>query len=292
MIREGTGIGMFLITLLNGLTIGSLLFIMAIGLNLSFGLLRIVNLSHGAFYLLGGYIGLWAYQLTGRWVMALIVGGLALGAVALIQERLLLRRVRGNATSETLVTLAVAMIISDLTIVLWGGNPKLIRIPGLLQGFVTVGTQNFPIYNVFVFCFAVLLALVIWLILKKTRIGMIIRAGVDNYEITATLGINIQLIFSLVFTAAGIMAGIAGFIGGTFLMVAPGEDWRILSFTLLVVIMGGMGSFAGTIVGSLIIGIILSITSAYFPQFSLFLMFAPVAVLLVVKPNGLFGKLG
>ena len=283
---------MFLITLLNGLTIGSLLFIMAIGLNLSFGLLRIVNLSHGAFYLLGGYIGLWAYQLTGRWVVALTIGGLALGAVALLQERLLLRRVRGNATSETLVTLSVAMIISDLTIVLWGGNPKMIRIPGLLQGFVTVGTRNFPIYNVFVFCFAVFLALVIWLILKKTRIGMIIRAGVDNYEITATLGINIQLIFSLVFTAAGIMAGIAGFIGGTFLMVAPGEDWRILSFTLLVVIMGGMGSFAGTIVGSLIIGIILSITSAYFPQFSLFLMFAPVAVLLVVKPNGLFGKLG
>ena len=282
---------MSLITLLNGLTIGSLLFIMAIGLNLSFGLLRIVNLSHGAFYLLGGYIGLWAYQLTGRWVVALIVGGLALGAVALLQERLLLRRVRGNATSETLVTLAVAMIISDLTIVLWGGNPKMIRIPGLLQGFVAVGTRNFPVYNMFVFCSAVLLALVIWLILKKTRIGMIIRAGVDNYEITATLGINIQLIFSLVFTAAGIMAGIAGFIGGTFLMVAPGEDWRILSFTLLVVIMGGMGSFAGTIVGSLIIGIILSITSAYFPQFSLFLMFAPVAVLLVVKPNGLFGKL-
>ena len=121
---------------------------------------------------------------------------------------------------------------------------------------------------------------------------MIIRAGVDNYEITAALGIDIRLIFSLVFTAAGIMAGIAGFIGGTFLMVAPGEDWRILSFTLLVVIMGGMGSFEGTIVGALIIGMILSITSAYFPQFSLFLMFAPVAVLLVVKPNGLFGKLG
>lgn len=283
---------MLTLTLLNGVTIGSLLFVMAIGLNLSFGLLRIVNLSHGAFYLLGGYVGLWAYRVTDRWVSALIIGGLALGLVALVQERLLLRRVRGNATSETLVTLSAAMIISDLTIVIWGGNPKMIRIPSPLQGFVTVGTRNFPIYNVFVFCFAVLLALVIWLVLKRTRIGMIIRAGVDNYEITAALGIDIRLIFSLVFTAAGIMAGIAGFIGGTFLMVAPGEDWRILSFTLLVVIMGGMGSFEGTIVGALIIGMILSITSAYFPQFSLFLMFAPVAVLLVVKPNGLFGKLG
>lgn len=283
---------MLTLTLLNGVTIGSLLFVMAIGLNLSFGLLRIVNLSHGAFYLLGGYVGLWAYRVTDRWVPALIIGGLALGLVALVQERLLLRRVRGNATSETLVTLSAAMIISDLTIVIWGGNPKMIRIPSPLQGFVTVGTRNFPIYNVFVFCFAVLLALVIWLVLKRTKIGMIIRAGVDNYEITAALGIDIRLIFSLVFTVAGIMAGIAGFIGGTFLMVAPGEDWRILSFTLLVVIMGGMGSFEGTIVGALIIGMILSITSAYFPQFSLFLMFAPVAVLLVVKPNGLFGKLG
>ena len=283
---------MLTLTLLNGVTIGSLLFVMAIGLNLSFGLLRIVNLSHGAFYLLGGYVGLWAYRFTDRWVPALIIGGLALGLVALLQERLLLRRVRGNATSETLVTLSAAMIISDLTIVIWGGNPKMIRIPSPLQGFVTVGTRNFPIYNVFVFCFAVSLALAIWLVLKRTKIGMIIRAGVDNYEITAALGIDIRLIFSLVFTAAGIMAGIAGFIGGTFLMVAPGEDWRILSFTLLVVIMGGMGSFEGTIVGALIIGMILSITSAYFPQFSLFLMFAPVAVLLVVKPNGLFGKLG
>jgi len=282
---------MLILTFINGLTIAALLFIMAIGLNLSFGLLRVVNLTHGSFYLLGGYIGLSVFKATGSWVFGMAAAGIAVSIIAFIEEFTLLRRARGKPTLETLITLSIAIIISDLLIVIWGGNPKVMKIPDLLKGYITMFGANVPIYNIFIFCFACFICLVSWLILQKTKIGMIIRAGVDNFEITSTLGINIQLVFTLVFMTAGFMAGIAGVIGGSYLMVAPGEDWRILTYTLLIIIIGGMGSFGGTIVGSIIIGMIFSFGSIYVPQFSLFLMFAPVAITLVIKPKGLFGRI-
>ena len=282
---------MLLLTFINGLTIAALLFIMAVGLNLSFGLLRIVNLTHGSFYLLGGYIGLYVYKATESWIFGIAAAGIVVAIIAFIEEFTLLRRVRGKPTLETLITLSLAIIISDLLIVIWGGNPKTIKIPELLKGYVTLFDANVPIYNIFIFCFACFICLTLWLILQKTKIGMIIRAGVDNFEITSTLGINIQLVFTLVFTAAGFLAGIAGAIGGTYLMVAPGEDWRILTYALLVIIIGGMGSFGGTILGSIIIGMIFSFGNVYVPQFSLFLMFAPVAITLVIRPKGLFGRI-
>ncbi len=281
---------MFLSTFFNGLTLAALLFIMAIGLNLSFGLLRVVNLSHGAFYLVGGYVGLSVLKLSGHWWLGVLVGALVSAGLAAIEEIFLLRRVRGKATLETLITLSVAIIISDLIVVIWGGNPKMIQIPKALKGFVSLFSVNVPIYNLFLFVFACLIGLALWLLINKTKMGMIIRAGVDNFEMVSAQGINIRLVFTLVFALAGFMAGMAGVIGGTFLMVAPGEDWRILTYTLLIIIIGGMGSFEGTIVGSIIIGLILSFGSVYVPQFSLFLMFAPVALTLVIRPKGLFGR--
>lgn len=281
---------MFLSTFFNGLTLAALLFIMAIGLNLSFGLLRVVNLSHGAFYLLGGYIGLSVLKFTGHWSLGVLSGALVSAVLAGVEEIFFLRRVRGKSTLETLITLSIAIIISDLIVVIWGGNPKMISIPQVLKGYVSFLTINIPIYNLFLYLFAGLIGLALWLLIKKTKIGMIIRAGVDNFEMVSALGINIRLVFTLVFTLAGFLAGMAGVIGGTFLMVAPGEDWRILTYTLLIIIIGGMGSFEGTIIGSIIIGLILSFGSVYVPQFSLFLMFAPVALILVIRPKGLFGR--
>lgn len=281
---------MVLSAFINGLTLSALLFIMAIGLNLSFGLLRVVNLSHGAFYLFGGYVGLTVLKTSGSWLLALLVGSLASGLLALAEEFILLRRARGKPTIETLITLSVAIIISDLIVVLWGGNPKVLSIPKYLKGFISVAEVNIPIYNIFIFFFALALGLILWLILNKTRIGMTIRAGVDNFEMVAALGINVRKLFTLVFGLAGFLAGTAGVIGGTFLMVAPGEDWRILTYTLLILIVGGMGSFEGTILGSLLIGMIFSFGSIFIPQLYLFLMFAPVALVLVVRPQGLFGR--
>ncbi|TGE39750.1 branched-chain amino acid ABC transporter permease [Desulfosporosinus fructosivorans] len=281
---------MFLSTFFNGLTLAALLFIMAIGLNLSFGLLRVVNLSHGAFYLFGGYIGLSVLKSTGHWWLGVLCGALVAGGIAAIEEIFFLRRVRGKSTLETLITLSMAIIISDLIVVIWGGNPKMIAIPKALKGFVSLFTVNVPIYNLFLLTFACVIGLGLWLLINKTKMGMIIRAGVDNFEMVSALGINIRLVFTLVFSLAGFMAGMAGVIGGTFLMVAPGEDWRILTYTLLIIIIGGMGSFGGTIIGSIIIGLIFSFGSVYVPQFSLFLMFAPVALTLVIRPKGLFGR--
>ena len=275
---------------INGLTLSALLFIMAIGLNLSFGLLRVVNLSHGAFYLFGGYAGLTVLKTTNSWLLALLAGSIVSGLLAFSEEYFLLRRARGKPTIETLITLSVAIIISDLIVVIWGGNPKMLSIPAYLKGFISIAGTNIPKYNIFVFIFAVILGVIIWLIINKTRIGMIIRAGVDNFEMVAALGINIRKIFTLVFALAGSLAGMAGVIGGTYLMVAPGEDWRILVYTLLIMIVGGMSSFGGTVIGSLIIGMIFSFGSLFIPQLYLFLMFAPVAAVLVVKPQGLFGR--
>lgn len=282
---------MFLQTFTNGLTIAALLFIMAVGLNLSFSLLRVANLSHGAFYLLGGYIGMSVSKSTGSWVLGLLAGGFTVAVVASVLEITLLRRARGNSTIETLITLSMAIIISDLLIVIWGGNPKAIELPDILKGYISFLDFNLPIYNIFVFGFGCFICLILWLVLQKTKLGIIVRAGVDNFEITSTLGINIQLVFTLVFTLAGFLAGIAGVIGGTFLMVAPGEDWRILTYALLIIIIGGLGSFTGSIIGSIIIGLIFSFGSVYAPQFSLFLMFAPVAIILVLRPKGLFGRI-
>lgn len=281
---------MALMMVTNGFTMAALLFIMGIGLSLSFGLLRVVNLSHGAFYLVGSYIGLTIVKSTGSWLLALLAAGVGIAILAFFVEFFLLRKARGKPTIETLVSLAVAVIISDLVIVIWGGNPKSIAIPSAFSGFISMFDVIIPKYNIFVVVFACFIGLAMWLVLQKTKIGMIIRAGVDNPDITETLGINIKLIFTLVFVVAGFMAGIAGVIGGTFNMVAPGEDWRILTYTLLIVIIGGMGSFKGTVVGAIIIGLIYSFGSVYVSQFSLFLMFAPVALILVIRPRGLFGR--
>lgn len=281
---------MILSAIINGLTLSALLFIMAIGLNLSFGLLRVINLTHGAFYLIGGYVGLTVLKTTGSWIMAIIAGAAASGLLAFAEEYFLLRRARGKPTIETLITLSLAIIIYDLIVVIWGGNPKSISIPSYLQGFISIFDTNIPIYNIFIFFFALIIGVILWLMINKTKIGMIIRAGVDNFEMVAALGINIRKVFTLVFSLAGFLAGTAGVIGGTYLMLAPGEDWRILTYTLLIMIIGGLSSFGGTVMGSLIIAMVFSFGSIYIPQLYLFLMFAPVALVLVVRPQGLFGR--
>lgn len=277
-------------TFLNGLTIAGYLFIMAIGLNLSFGLLRIVNMSHGTFYLFGGFVGWNVLKVTGNWFLGLLAAGISMGVLSFFEEFFLLRRARGKTTMETLITLSFSVICADLAIWIWGGFPRQIKIPKILMGQFSIGSINFPKYNLFIILFAAVIGITFWLILKKTKIGMIIRAGVDNFEIVSTLGINVGRLFTRVFAVSGFMAGLAGMIGGTFQMISPGEDSKVMIYTLLIVILGGMGSFGGAIVGALIIGMIFTFGSVFAPQFALFFMFAPVAIVLVFRPQGLFGR--
>lgn len=214
---------MYLMVILNGLTMAGYLFIMAIGLNLSFGLMRICNMNHGTFYLLGGFIGWSVVKATGNWWLGLIAVAAAVGLIAFLEEFLLLRRARGKTTVETLITLSLSIIGTDLIIAIWTGKTRQIDIPDFAKGIYRVGNYFFPKFNVLIILFAVAIGFIFWLIYQKTKIGMILRAGVDNFEIVATCGINIKRLFTAVFTVSGALAGIAGVFGGTYQMLVSGR---------------------------------------------------------------------
>ena len=283
---------LIIMSLLNGLTLGALLFITASGLTLSFSLMRVVNLTHGAFYMAGGFIGLSVLKFSGSWLLAVLAGGMMMSALALIEERFLLRWARGDDLIETLISLSVAIIVGDLVLVIWGGYPRTISIPEALKGTITIPLLGtiYPVYRIFMLGLALVIIGGLWVFLKKTRLGVTIRAGVDNFEMVSALGINVRRLFSFVFTLSGFLAGLSGVVGGTFLMLVVGEDWRILTLTLIVIIIGGMGSLGGTILGALITGLIYSFSTAFIPEFSLFVLFLPVAIILSIRPRGLFGK--
>lgn len=283
---------MYLMVILNGLTMASYLFIMAIGLNMSFGLMRICNMNHGTFYLVGGFIGWTVVKATGNWWLGLGAAAVSLGIIAFLEEFFLLRRARGKTTVETLITLSLSIIGSDVVIWIWTGKTRQIDIPGFAKGIYRVGDYFFPKFNVFIILFAIAIGLIFYLIYRKTKIGMILRAGVDNFEIVATCGINVKRLFTAVFAVSGALAGMAGVIGGTYQMLVSGQDGTVMVYTLLVVIIGGIGSFGGSIVGSVLIGLIYTIGTMLAPQFSYFFLFAPVALVLAFRPQGLFGKVG
>ncbi len=285
---------MFLINMcvLNGFTLAALLFIVASGLTLSFSLMRVVNLSHGAFYLAGGFVGLSVLNASGSWLLAIGVAGIAIAVLALVEERFFLSWARGDDLIEALVSLSIAIIIGDLVLVIWGGYPKTIKIPEMLSGAVEIPilVVYYPVYRLFMLAMALVLGGGLWLFLKKTNLGITIRAGVDNFNMVAALGFNVKRIFTMVFALSGFLAGAAGVVGGTLMMLVVGEDWRILTLTLIVIIIGGLGSLIGTVVGALITGLAYSFATAYIPEFSLFILFLPVAVILSIRPQGLFGK--
>lgn len=277
---------------LNGLTLAALLFITASGLTLSFSLMRVVNLTHGAFYMAGGFIGMTTLKITGSWLLAVLAGGCFMTVLALVEEKFLLRWARGNDLIETLISLSVAIIIGDLVLVIWGGYPRTIEIPKALNGAIMlpfVGVP-YPIFRIFMLGLSIFIIFSLWLFLKKTNLGITIRAGVDNFEMVSALGINVRQLFTIVFGLSGFLAGVAGVVGGTSMMLVVGEDWRILTLTLIVIIIGGMGSLGGTIIGALITGMIYSFATAYIPEFSLFILFLPVAIILSIRPQGLFGR--
>lgn len=283
---------LFILSILNGLTLASLLVIIASGLTLSFSLMRVVNLTHGAFYLLAGFIGFSVYQASGSWLVGLFAASFGIAALALLEERILLRRGRGNDLVETLISLSVAIIIGDIIQVIWGGFPQRMRPPELLRGSMRLPFLEtpFPRFRVFVIVLAIVLMVLLWLLLQKTNIGIRIRAGVDDYGMTEAMGINVGKVFTLVFALSGFLAGLGGMVGGTFMALVLGEDWRILTLTLVVIIIGGLGSLKGTVVGALVVGLVFSVSSAYVPVLSGVLLFLPVAIVLTLRPQGLFGK--
>ncbi len=275
---------------LNGLTLAALLFIMASGLTLAFGLMRVVNLAHGAFFMLGGYVGVAIVDRTGSLLLGL-AAGMAAGLVAgVAMERLLLSRVHGIELSEALLTIAIGMVIADGLLAAFGGHPKSLAVPDALRGRVDLGFVQYPGFRLGILAAAIAVGAGLGLLLTRTRLGAAIRAGVDDRETAESQGINVGALFGIVFAMASLLAGAAGVVGASYLALAQDTGVRVLMLSLVVIIIGGLGSLAGAAAGAVITGLVTSFANAFAPQFALFVLFAPLAIVLAVRPQGLFGR--
>ena len=274
----------------NGLSYGALLFLLASGLSLIFGVMRVVNLAHGSYFMLGGYVGLSVIWRTGSYVLALVAGALALALVGIAMERLFLRRLSGQTLGQVLMTVGFALIFQDLALLIWGGDPYSIRPPLMLAGVVTAGPGRFPVYRIFIVVVAVVVGAALWLVLDRTRVGAMIRAAVDDPEMAQGIGIRVPRISLGIFALGAALAAFGGVVGAGFLGVYPGLDFEILPYAFVVVIVGGLGSLPGAMVGSLLVGLLDNFGKALFPELSYFTLFAPMALILALKPTGLFGR--
>jgi branched-chain amino acid transport system permease protein len=274
----------------NGLSYGALLFLLASGLSLIFGVMRIVNLAHGSYFMLGGYVGLSVAWRTGSYVLALLVGAVVMALVGIAMERAFLRRLPGQTLGQVLMTIGFALIFQDVALLIWGGDPYTIRVPAQLTGVVIAGPGRFPIYRIFIVAVAVVVGAVLWLVLDRTRVGAMIRAAVDDAEMAQGVGIRVPRVSLGVFALGAALAAFGGVVGAGFLGVYPGLDFEILPYAFVVVIVGGLGSLPGAMVGSLMVGLLDNFGKALFPELSYFTLFAPMALILALKPTGLFGR--
>ena len=292
----------FLSALFNGITLGGLYFLVASGFTLIFGLMRNINLAHGSLYLLGGYIGYLVTAWTGYWVLSFIVAFLVVAIIGIILQAVVFQRMEGEELRQTLVTIGISIVLADLMLWFFGGDFYSIQAPSWLTGpietiFVSSVKRSgelvylsYPIVRIVILGTAVLIGIIMWLLLHRTRIGLLVRAGVDDSEMLATTGVRIQLVFIVVFAFGAGLAGIAGVFGGTFQSIAPGEDIRILLASLVVVIVGGMGSITGAALGALIIGLAEQFGSVYFPTYAVVLTFFILVSVLAFRPSGLMGR--
>jgi len=276
---------------INGVSLAALLFLLASGFTLSFGLMRVVNMAHGAYYLLGGYIGLSVARATGSFALALVAGGLAVVVLGLVVDRFLLRRTGENHLAQVLLTVGVAFVIGDVSLKIWGGDFLKVPVPLALRGATELPCGLvYPTYRLVLILLGAAVGVLLWILYRKTQIGAVVRAGVDDREQVAATGINVDRLFVMVSALASFLAGLAGVAGGAFLTLYPGAEWEILVYALVVVIIGGLGSLGGAMIGALVVGLLDAYGRWLLPEFSYFVLFAPMAVLLLVRPRGIAGK--
>ncbi len=279
-----------LIQLFNGVSFGMLLFLLAAGLSLIYGVMRILNLAHGSYYLLGAYVALSVVQTTGSLALATLAGTAAVTALGVLMERVFLRRLpRGEELPQALLTFGFLLIFGDLALWLWGGTPQALPRPEALSRSLRVGALFFPSYRLFVIVVGAVMGLALWGLQEKTRLGAMVRAAIDDAEIARTTGINVSLLSTAVFGLGAGLAALGGIIGGPLLGVYPGADFEILLQAFVVVIIGGLGSLKGAFFGALLVGLLDTFGKTLFPEFALFTIFAPMALILAVRPTGLFG---
>jgi branched-chain amino acid transport system permease protein len=276
---------------INGISLAALLFLLSSGFTLTFGLMRVVNMAYGAYYLLGGYIGLSVVRVTGSFELAIVIGGLSIVVLGYFVDRFLIRPIGGNHLAQVLLTVGVAFVIGEVCLAIWGGDNLKVPTPAYLRGSIVLpGDIYYPRLRFALILFGAFAALSLWLLYKKTQIGAVVRAGVDDREIVNATGINVDRLFVLVSALASFFAGVAGVVGGAFLTLNPGAEWDILVLALVVVIIGGLGSLEGAILGSIIVGLLDAYGRWLLPEFSYFVLFGPMAILLLFRPRGIFGR--
>jgi branched-chain amino acid transport system permease protein len=279
-----------LILAVNSVALGSLLFLLSAGFSLIFGLMRIPNLTHGSFFMLGAYIGVSFLRAGVDFWLAALASSLVMAAIGGLVERLLLRRLAGRELAQVLLTLGLSFIIADVCLMVWTGDPISPEAPAALRGTVPILSIVFPAYRLAVVLISVAVAAGLWIMLERTRLGAMIRAGVDDAPIARVMGIRVSRLFTLSFSLGAGLAGFAGMIGAPILSVYPGLDADMLPLALIVVILGGTGSLAGAFVGSFIIGFLYNFGQAFFPQLAYIILFLPMLLVLVLRPQGLFGR--
>src|SRR6202795_71823 len=284
----------WLLLTVNSVTFGGLLFLLSAGFSLIFGLMRIPNLTHGSMFMVGAYLGTTFFSgalgFTLNFWDAAVVTALAVALLGALMERLLLRRLAGQQLAQVLVTLGVSFMVADLCLMGWGGDPISVATPNGLGGFARLGPLAFPIYRLAIIAIAAVFAFLLWLMLERTRLGAMIRAGVDDPAMARVVGIRVSQLFTVVFCLGAWLAGFAGIIGGPILSVYPGLDQEMLPLALVVVILGGSGSLLGSLVGSFIVGFLYNFGQAMFPELAYVVLFLPMLLVLVVRPQGLFGR--
>ncbi|WP_334442081.1 branched-chain amino acid ABC transporter permease [Bradyrhizobium sp. AZCC 1610] len=292
----------FLNAVFNGITLGSLYFLVASGFTLIFGLMRNVNLAHGSLYLFGGYIGYAISTWTGSWVLGFIIAFIGVALVGVVLQIVVFRRMEGQDLRQTMVTIGLSIVFADLMLWVFGGDFYQIQTPNWLVGpielpLVTAVRSSgeavylrYPMVRLVIFAAAVVIGIAMWLALNRTRVGMMVRAGVDDRDMLAATGVPIQLVFVVVFALGAGLAGIAGVVGGTFQSISPGEDTRFLLASLVVVIVGGMGSIPGAALGAVIIGLAEQLGSVYIPTYAIVVTFLIMVLVLALRPQGLLAR--
>ncbi|MFC1868859.1 branched-chain amino acid ABC transporter permease [Thermodesulfobacteriota bacterium] len=280
----------WIIQLLNGVSFGFLLFLVAAGLSITFGLMRIINLAHGSFFMVGAYIGLSVSRVTGSLFLSVLVGATVIGIIGAGIERFLLRRLYRQHLKQVLISFGLIYVFMDVSKFIWGMDDHSIPKPAFLADSIEILGNSYPLYRLFVIVIGIAMAVGLWLFQEKTRWGAVIRAGVDDKEMVAGLGINIGVTSYLVFALGAFLASFGGVIGAPFIGVSPGIDLEILVLGLIVVVVGGLGTLQGALVGSLLIGIMDSIGKALFPGVAMFTVYAAMVIILILKPSGLLGR--
>ncbi len=285
--------GNFFSQLFNGLALGALLALIASGLTIIYGTLGVLNLAHGAMFMLGGYAGYVAYQASGSFVVALTAGSLALAVLGLVMERVVIRYFYARPhEDQLLVTFGLSIVFVELVRWYFSSETKTVQPPALLQGITNLGFMFYPTYRLAVVGICAIALLALFLVLYRTRLGMIVRAGIEDSMMVDSLGINVDRVFMTVFGIGAMAAGFAGFINGPIVSLSPEVGEQILVQTFVVVVIGGVGSFPGAVLGGLIAGEIISLTSMVNPGYAYVMLFAAMTLVLMLRPRGLLGARG